>query len=58
MYKRNLVAALVGIAITGGFLGFLCVWLKAVPLILICVGVMTLVLWDVYNSTKEMGDNV
>jgi hypothetical protein len=57
MYKRNLVAGLVGIIIVGGFLGIMCVWLKAVPLIAICVGVMALVLWDLYSSTKDMGES-
>lgn len=57
MYKRNLVAGLVGIVIIGGFLGIMCVWLKAVPLIAICAGVMALALWDLYSSTKDMGDS-
>lgn len=57
MYKRNLVAGLVGIIIVGGFLGIMCVWLKAVPLIAICAGVMALALWDLYSSTKDMGDS-
>jgi hypothetical protein len=57
MYKRNLVAGLVGVIIIGGFLGIMCIWLKAVPLIAICVGVMALVLWDIYSSTKDMGDS-
>lgn len=57
MYKRNLVAGLVGIIIVGGFLGIMCAWLKSVPLIAICAGVMALGLWDLYSSTKGMGDS-
>lgn len=57
MYKRNLVAGLVGIIIVGGFLGIMSVWLKSVPLIVISAGVMALVFWDLYTSTKDMGDS-
>jgi hypothetical protein len=57
MYKRNLVAGLVGIIIVGGFLVFFCLWLKAVPLIAICIGVMGLAIWDLYSSTKDMGES-
>lgn len=57
MYKRNLVAGLVGIIIVGSFLGIMSVWLKAVPLIVISVGVMALIFWDLYTSIKDMGDS-
>ncbi len=57
MYKRNLVAALIAMIITGGFLGFLCVWLKAAPLIIICTGVMLLALWDAHSSIRGKGEN-
>jgi hypothetical protein len=57
MYKRNLVAGFVGLIIVGGFLFFFCAWLKAVPLIAICVGVLALAVWDLYSSTKDMGDS-
>jgi hypothetical protein len=57
MYKRNLVAALIAFTITGGFLAFLCVWLKAPPLIIICLGVMLLSLWDAHRSIREKNEN-
>lgn len=56
MYKRNIVAGLVGLIITGGFLAFLCVWLKAVPLIVICAGVMALAVWDLLRAMKDISD--
>jgi len=57
MYKRNLVAALIAMVIVAGFLSFLCIWLKAPPLIIICVGVMLLALWDAHSSIRDKGDN-
>lgn len=57
MFKRNIVAGFVGIVITGGFLGFLCVWLKALPLIIISATVMALAIWDLFKSVKEIADN-
>jgi hypothetical protein len=56
MFKRNIVAGLVGIVLVGGFLGFLCVWLKAVPLIVISVGVMALALYDFFTSMRDISD--
>jgi hypothetical protein len=56
MFKRNIVAGLVGIVIVGGFLGLLCIWLKAVPLILISAGVMALGIYDLFTSVKDIAD--
>jgi hypothetical protein len=56
MFKRNIVAGLVGLVIVGGFLGVMCVWLKAVPLILISAGVMALAAWDLYAAVKNISD--
>lgn len=56
MYKRNIVAGIVGLVITGTFLGFLCAWLKAVPLIVISVGVMALAVWDFFTAVKDISE--
>lgn len=53
MFKANLIAGILGIALVGAFLGILVGWLKAVPLAVIVVGVMALVIYDVVTSLKE-----
>ena len=56
MFKRNIVAGIIGLIIVGGFLAIVCIWLKAPPLIAICVGVMALAAWDFFKSVKEIAD--
>lgn len=57
MFKRNLVAGVVGIVIVGGFLGFMCVWLKAAPLIIISAGVMALAIYDLFSSVRGIAES-
>ena len=56
MFKRNIVAGVIGLIIVGGFLAIVCIWLKAPPLIAICAGVMALAAWDFFKSLKEIAD--
>ncbi len=49
----NLVTGLIGIAGVLAYLGFLLVWVKAIPLIIICSGVMVLLVYDFYQSLKS-----
>ena len=56
MFKQNIVAGAIGVILTGGFLGFLCAWLKAAPLIIICAGVMALAIWDFASQVKDISD--
>lgn len=53
----NLVTGLIGIAAVLTFLGILLWWIKAVPLIIICVIVMALLIWDFYKSLREANGN-
>jgi len=53
----NLVTGVIGIAGVLTFLGILLWWIKAVPLIIICVIVMALLIWDFYKSLREANDN-
>ena len=56
MFKQNIVAGIVGLMLVGGFLSFLCIWLKAAPLIIICAGVMALAAWDLIKVVKDISD--
>ena len=42
----NLVTGTIGLLLLLGFLGFMVVWIKAVPLIIIAVSVLLLVIYD------------
>jgi hypothetical protein len=53
----NLVTGVIGIAGVLTFLGILLWWIKAVPLIIICVIVMALLIWDFYKSLREANEN-
>ena len=48
----NFITGLIGIAGVCVFLGILLWWIKAVPLIIICVLVMALLIWDVLKSLR------
>lgn len=52
----NLITGLIGVVMLGAFLGFMLVWVKALPLIIIVVGVMLLLLYDVWQ-TLRYGEN-
>jgi hypothetical protein len=48
----NFVTGIIGIAGVLGFLGILLWWIKEVPLIIICVGVMMLLVWDFVQTLR------
>jgi hypothetical protein len=52
----NLITGVIGIAGLIAFLGILLWWIKALPLIIICVTVMLLLIWDFWQSLRE-GDS-
>jgi hypothetical protein len=52
----NLIAGAIGTLMVAGFLGFMVVWVPAVPLIIIVVGVMLLLLYDVVQTVR-FGEN-
>jgi hypothetical protein len=56
MFKRNIVAGIIGLIIVGAFLAILCIWLKAAPLIIISAGVMALAAWDFFTAVKDISD--
>jgi hypothetical protein len=52
----NLVTGIIGIAMVGTFLGIMIWWVKAVPLIIIVVGVLLLLVYDFVLSLR-VGNN-
>lgn len=54
--NMNLFAGAVGILMVIAFLGFMVVWVPAVPLIIIVVGVMLLLIYD-FIQTVRFGEN-
>ena len=48
----NLVTGIIGIAGIIAFLGILLWWIKALPLIIICIAVMLLLLWDFVQTVR------
>jgi hypothetical protein len=52
----NLITGLIGIVGVCAFLGILWWWIKAVPLIIICVLVMALLIYDFYQSLRANGN--
>jgi hypothetical protein len=53
----NLVTGIIGIA---GVIAFLCIllwWIKAAPLIIICIIVMALLIYDFYQSLRSTNGN-
>jgi uncharacterized membrane protein len=53
----NFITGFIGIAGVLTFLGILLWWIKAVPLIIICILVMALLIWDFVQSVREEGAN-
>jgi hypothetical protein len=49
----NLVTGLIGLAGLLAFLGILLWWIKAVPLIIICVAVAAMLAYDFYRSLRQ-----
>jgi hypothetical protein len=53
----NLITGIIGIAGIVAFLGILLWWIKAVPLIIICVIVMALLVYDFWQSLRSTNGN-
>jgi membrane protein implicated in regulation of membrane protease activity len=53
----NLITGIIGVAGVMAFLGFLLWWIKAAPLIIICVLVMALLVWDFVQSLRQPDGN-
>jgi hypothetical protein len=53
----NLITGIIGIAGVVAFLGILLWWIKAVPLIIICVIVMALLIYDLWQSLRSTNGN-
>lgn len=53
----NLVTGLIGLAGLFAFLGLVLWWVKAAPLIIICVVVMALLAYDFYCSLRQANGN-
>ena len=51
----NLITGTIGLLLLVGFLGFMVVWIKAVPLVVIAVSVLLVVLWD-FIATLRSGN--
>jgi hypothetical protein len=49
----NLITGIVGIAMVAVFMGFMLVWVKAPPLIIICLCVGALLIYDFYLSLRD-----
>jgi len=52
----SLITGAIGILMVAGFLGFMVVWVPAVPLIIIVIGVLLLLLYD-FVQTVRFGQN-
>jgi hypothetical protein len=52
----NLITGIIGLAMVMTFLGFMAIWVKAIPLIIIIVGVMILATIDLVHSVRA-GEN-
>lgn len=48
----NLITGAIGILMVAGFLGFMVVWVPAVPLIIIVIGVMLLLIYDFVQTVR------
>lgn len=53
----TLITGLIGIALLATFLGFMVWWVKAVPLIIIVVGVFTLVIVDFVQELRAASNS-
>ena len=49
---RDIIPGIIGIAMVVTFLGIMLWWVKAVPLIIIIVGVMLLLIYDWVNTSR------
>ena len=53
----NFITGIIGIAGVLGFLGILLWWIKAVPLIIVCIVVMALLVYDFWQSLGTTNGN-
>lgn len=49
----NAITGIIGIAMIVTFMGFMLVWVKALPLIVICLFVFALLIYDFYLSVRD-----
>lgn len=54
----NLITGIIGLAMVMTFLGFMAIWVKAIPLIIIIVGVMILATIDLVQSVRAKENSV
>lgn len=54
----NLTTGIIGLAMVMTFLGFMVIWVKAIPLIIIVVGVMILAVIDFVQSLRDKENSV
>ena len=54
----NLITGIIGLAMVMTFLGFMAIWVKAIPLIIIIVGVMILAVIDFVQSVRAKENSV
>jgi hypothetical protein len=52
----TLITGIIGIAMVTAFLGFMVVWVKALPIILIVVGVLLLLCYDFVQELRAAKD--
>jgi len=53
----NFITGLIGVTGVIAFLGIMLWWIKAVPLIIICVAVVGLLIWDFWESLRQPNGN-
>jgi hypothetical protein len=51
------ITGLIGLAMAMVFLGFMVIWVPALPLIIIVVGVMALAVFDFVQTVREEGSS-
>jgi hypothetical protein len=51
-----LITGIIGIVLVGAFLGFMVIWVKALPIIVIVVFVMCLLIYD-FVQTMRAGES-
>lgn len=57
MFKSNLIAGLIGIAMVCGFLGVLITWVPAPPMIIIMLLVLAMMIYSFILDMREIRDN-
>jgi hypothetical protein len=48
----TVISGIIGIAMLVAFLGFMVVWVQALPIIIIVVGVLLLLIWDFVQEIR------